>query len=86
MECDDKIECFAKSRASHDPRSTTTPAMGMSMTRTALWTDGNFDYDQDLNLNDLGTLATNFGGAGREAAMAAFEGLVPEPIGSVGLL
>jgi MYXO-CTERM domain-containing protein len=31
-----------------------------------------------VDLNDLGTLATNFG-AGRAAAFSAFQALVPEP-------
>jgi hypothetical protein len=53
-------------------------ASGFGQPSERRWSRGNFDCDQDVDLNDLGTLATNFQG-GREAALAAFESLVPEP-------
>jgi hypothetical protein len=53
-------------------------ASGFNMPGEKRWSRGNFDCDQDVDLPDLGTLATNFG-AGRAAAYAAFEALVPEP-------
>jgi hypothetical protein len=53
-------------------------ASGFNVAGEKRWSRGNFDCDLDVDLNDLGTLATNFG-AGRAAAMAAFEALVPEP-------
>jgi hypothetical protein len=49
------------------------------------WINGNFDSDNDVDLNDLGTLATNFQ-AGRAAAFAEFQALVPEPAAGVLLL
>jgi hypothetical protein len=53
-------------------------ASGFNVAGEKRWSRGNFDCDQDVDLNDLGTLATNFG-AGRGAALAAFEAMVPEP-------
>jgi hypothetical protein len=49
------------------------------------WINGDFDHDNDVDLNDLGSLATNFG-AGRDAAFAQFEALVPEPASGVFVL
>jgi hypothetical protein len=44
----------------------------------ATWGRGDTDLDADVDLNDLGNLASNFA-AGRSAAFAQFEALVPEP-------
>jgi hypothetical protein len=41
---------------------------------------GNFDCDLDVDLNNLGTLATNFQGGSR-LAFEQFAALVPEPSG-----
>jgi hypothetical protein len=57
-------------------------ASGFGQPGEKRWSRGNFDCDNDVDLNDLGTLATNFGG-GREAALAEFQALVPEPAGAV---
>jgi hypothetical protein len=53
-------------------------ATGFGVGGEKRWSRGNFDCDNDVDLNDLGTLATNFD-AGRAAALAQFEALVPEP-------
>jgi hypothetical protein len=53
-------------------------ATGFGQPGEKRWARGNFDCDDDVDLNDLGTLASNFEG-GRDAALAAFEALVPEP-------
>jgi hypothetical protein len=53
-------------------------ASGFNVPGEKRWSRGNFDCDNDVDLPDLGTLATNFQ-AGRAAALAQFEALVPEP-------
>jgi hypothetical protein len=42
------------------------------------WVNGDFDNDNDVDLNDLGALASNYDG-GRAAVMAEFDAFVPEP-------
>ena len=58
-------------------------ASGFQVPGEKRWSRGNFDCDNDVDLPDLGTLATNFQ-AGRAAAYAEFQTLIPEP--SAGLL
>jgi hypothetical protein len=53
-------------------------ASGLGIPSEKRWSKGNLDCDQDVDLPDLRTLATNFQG-GRAAALAQFEALVPEP-------
>jgi hypothetical protein len=53
-------------------------ASGFQVAGERRWSRGNFDCDTDVDLADLGTLATNFQ-AGRAAALAEFQALVPEP-------
>jgi hypothetical protein len=59
-------------------------ASGFNVPGEKRWSRGNFDCDNDVDLPDLGTLATNFQ-AGRAAALAQFNALVPEPA-AAGLL